>query len=48
METADGNVHTISIQSIIGKDQYQEVATIIVEKDLPDPVLEEQNIKKIN
>jgi len=33
METADGNVHTISIQSVIAKDQYQEVATIIVEKD---------------
>ena len=33
METADGNVHTISIQSVIGKDQYQEVATIVVEKD---------------
>ena len=33
METADGNVHTISSQSVIGKDQYQEVATIIVEKD---------------
>lgn len=33
METADENIHTISIQSIIGKDQYQEVATIFVEKD---------------
>lgn len=33
METAEGNVHTISIQSIMGKDLYQEVATIVVEKD---------------
>lgn len=33
IETPDGNIHTISIQSIIGKDQYQEVAAIIVEKD---------------
>ncbi len=27
------NMHTISIQSIIGKDQYQEVATIDVKKE---------------
>jgi len=34
METGtDNNVHTISIQSIIGKDQFQEVATIDVKKD---------------
>jgi len=34
METGtDKNVHTISIQAVIGKDQFQEVATIDVEKD---------------
>jgi hypothetical protein len=33
METAENNVHTISIQAVIGKDQYQEVATIDVQKD---------------
>ncbi len=34
METGtEKNVHTISIQAIIGKDQYQEVATIDVKKD---------------
>jgi len=34
METGtQKNIHTISIQAIIGKDQYQEVATIDVEKD---------------
>ncbi len=34
METGtEKNLHTISIQAVIGKDQYQEVATIDVEKD---------------
>lgn len=33
METAEKNVHSISIQAILGKDQYQEVAVIDVEKD---------------
>ena len=33
METSEKNVHSISIQAIIGKDQYQEVAVIDVEKD---------------
>lgn len=33
METAEKNIHSISIQAIIGKDQYQEVAVIDVEKD---------------
>ncbi len=34
METGtEKNVHTISIQAVIGKDQFQEVATIDVEKD---------------
>lgn len=33
METSENNVHSISIQAIIGKDQYQEVAVIDVEKD---------------
>lgn len=33
METAEKNVHSISIQAVIGKDQYQEVAVIDVEKD---------------
>jgi hypothetical protein len=33
METAEKNVHSISIQSVIGKDQYQEVAVIDVQKD---------------
>lgn len=33
METGSGNTHTLSIQSVIGKDQYQEVATIDVVKD---------------
>jgi hypothetical protein len=32
-ETVEGDAHLISIQSVIGKDQYQEVATIVVEKD---------------
>ena len=33
METAENNVHSISIQSVLGKDQYQEVAVIDVQKD---------------
>ncbi|MGB5243833.1 MAG: hypothetical protein WBN50_09470 [Lutimonas sp.] len=33
MESASGNVHTISIESVLGKDQYQQVATIDVVKD---------------
>ncbi|MGI9531270.1 hypothetical protein [Lutimonas sp.] len=33
METSEKNVHSISIQAIIGKDQYQEVAVIDVQKD---------------
>ncbi len=33
METGSGNTHTLSIQSVVGKDQYQEVATIDVVKD---------------
>ena len=33
METAENNVHSISIQAVLGKDQYQEVAVIDVEKD---------------
>lgn len=33
METAEKNVHSISIQAVIGKDQYQEVAVIDVQKD---------------
>ncbi|MEN8185631.1 MAG: hypothetical protein ABFR05_00735 [Bacteroidota bacterium] len=31
--TSKSNLHTISIQSIVGKDLYQEVATIDVQKD---------------
>ena len=34
METSENNVHSISIQAVIGKDQYQEVAVIDVEKDI--------------
>lgn len=33
METAEKNVHSISIQAVIGKDKYQEVAVIDVQKD---------------
>ncbi len=33
METSQNNVHSISIQAVLGKDQYQEVAVIDVEKD---------------
>jgi hypothetical protein len=33
METSEKNIHSISIQAVIGKDQYQEVAVIDVEKD---------------
>ena len=33
METSENNVHSISIQAVIGKDQYQEVAVIDVQKD---------------
>ena len=33
METAEKNVHSISIEAVIGKDQYQEVAVIDVQKD---------------
>ncbi len=33
METSEKNVHSISIQAVLGKDQYQEVAVIDVEKD---------------
>ena len=33
METSEKNLHSISIQAVIGKDQYQEVAVIDVQKD---------------
>ncbi|MDZ7614564.1 MAG: hypothetical protein U5K51_13325 [Flavobacteriaceae bacterium] len=33
VETGSGNTHTLSIESVLGKDQYQEVATIDVVKD---------------
>lgn len=33
METVKDDTHLISIQAVIGKDQYQDVATIEVEKD---------------
>jgi len=33
METAEKNLHSISVQAVLGKDQYQEVAVIDVEKD---------------
>lgn len=33
LETAEKNTHLITIQAVIGKDLYQDVATIDVEKD---------------
>lgn len=33
MESVKDNVHTISIQAVLGKNEYQEVATIDVQKD---------------
>jgi hypothetical protein len=33
LEKARGNAHSITIQAVIGKDLYQDVATIDVEKD---------------
>jgi len=33
VETVKGNTHLISLQAVIGEDQYQDVATIEVEKD---------------
>ena len=33
METSSGNTHTLSIEAVIGKDLYQNVATIDVVKD---------------
>lgn len=33
IETTDGNAHLITIQSVVGKDLYQDVATIDVEKE---------------
>jgi len=32
METSKGDTHLVTIQAVIGKDQYQDVATIDVEK----------------
>jgi len=33
VESVEGNTHLIIIQSVLGKDNYQDVATIQVEKD---------------
>src|SRR5690606_35201391 len=33
IESVEGNTHLISIQSVLGKDLYQDVATVEVEKD---------------
>jgi hypothetical protein len=33
VETSKGETHLVTIQAVIGKDQYQDVATIDVEKD---------------
>lgn len=33
VESGEGNLHVILLQAVIGKDQYQDVATIEVEKD---------------
>ncbi len=33
IETASGNVHSIALEAVIGKDQYQEIAVIDVVKD---------------
>lgn len=33
VETSEGETHLIAIQAVIGKDQYQDVATVEVEKD---------------
>ena len=33
VETSENNVHVVAIQAVIGKDQFQDVAVISVEKD---------------
>jgi len=33
VETAENDIHVIAIQAVLGKDQFQDVATIEVEKD---------------
>ena len=33
VDTSKGDTHVVTIQAVIGKDQYQDVATIDVEKD---------------
>lgn len=33
IETSKNNTHLVTIQAVVGKDQYQDVATIDVEKD---------------
>lgn len=33
IETVEGNVHLIIIQSVLGRDNYQDVATVEVERD---------------
>jgi len=33
IETAENNVHLVVIQAVLGEDFYQDVATIVVEKD---------------
>jgi len=33
VETANGNVHSIALEAVIGKDQYQEIAVIDVVKE---------------
>ncbi|MGL1932294.1 MAG: hypothetical protein OCC45_11090 [Desulfotalea sp.] len=35
-ETSNGDTHVVTLQAVIGKDQYQNVATIKVEKKGPD------------
>ncbi len=33
LETSEGNTHVLVIQAVIGEDQYQDVATVDIEKD---------------
>ncbi|MBS7788064.1 hypothetical protein KIH23_12220 [Flavobacterium sp. CYK-55] len=38
VESVEGNTHLVVVQSVLGKDTYQDVATIEVEKDLNNQV----------
>ncbi len=48
LETAEGDLHTIALQAVIGKDLYQEVATIDVVKDKKNSTTQVQVVGNVD